>query len=323
MNRSLLLAVFCAALATPALAQRPDPIPPHRADYPGGIAATFDVVYKTVPGYRPLTLDVYGPAQPGGPSRPLVVYVHGGNWVGGSARSVGSFPDGPKVFAELAARGYVVASVDYRLSAEARFPAAEQDVKSAIRWLKANAAAWGVDPARVAVWGGSAGGELAALAAATCGPTALEPPPARGQGEVQPSDCVQAAVLWYPLVDILALDQAHGGGADTVEGRYLGCALKDCAPGLAAAANPITYLSASPAPPTLIVQGTADRLVPFQQSQTLQAALQAKGGRADLMLVPDVDHLFAAGSPEANLKVGREVMERVYAFLDGTVGRKP
>jgi acetyl esterase/lipase len=318
------LALGGAAAAQPA----PDPVPPHRVEMPGAVTATYDVVYRTLPGYRPLTLDVYAAAKPGGPARPLVVYVHGGNWVGGSLRSVGTVDNGPQLFAALAARGYTVASVGYRLSGEARFPAAEQDVKSAIRWLRAHAADYGVDPARVAIWGGSAGGQLAALAATSCGVAALEPSPAgRPPAGPEPSDCVQAAVIFYPLVDLAALDKAQAkadqpdGGPDTVEARYLGCRLSACPAGLAASANPITYIDGK-SPPMLIMHGTADRTSPFQQSQMLQAAMRAKGAPADLVLVPGVDHLFQAGSPEANAKVNREVMDKVFAFFDDTIGAK-
>src|SRR6185312_15847831 len=84
--------------------------------------------------------------------------------------------DWPGVLASVAGRGYVVASVEYRLSGEARFPAAIQDVKAAIRWLRTHASQYGIEPRRAVIWGGSAGGQLAALAGTTCGIAALEPP---------------------------------------------------------------------------------------------------------------------------------------------------
>src|SRR5205823_4090791 len=116
----------------------------------------------------------------------------------------------------LAARGYVVASVEYRLSSEARFPAAVQDLKAAIRWLRSQASTYGIDRNRGLVWGASAGGQLAALAATSCGVAALEPPVAapptaeprgaagsRTAATPMPteSDCVQGAVTWYGIFD--------------------------------------------------------------------------------------------------------------------------
>jgi acetyl esterase/lipase len=152
----------------------------------------------------------------------------------GHTRQSGAFSNWPDVLSSLAARGYVVASVEYRLSGEAPFPAAEQDVKAAIRWLRAHAATYGIDKSRGLIWGASAGGQLAALAATSCGVAALEPPaapaaltapaasatagassepparpsPAAADGKPAPSgavpdesDCVQAAVTWYGVFD--------------------------------------------------------------------------------------------------------------------------
>src|SRR5256885_1317013 len=129
------------------------------------------VVYWEPAGYRPLTLDLYLPGEtvePPPDGFPLVVFVHGGGWMGGDARRSGAFADFPGVLASLAARGYVVASVEYRLSGEATFPAAIQDVKAAIRRLRSDAAKYGIDPALAMTWGVSAGGPLPALPAGSC-----------------------------------------------------------------------------------------------------------------------------------------------------------
>ena len=136
-----------------------------------------DLAYATVPGFRTMTLDLYQPKRaPKDYPKPLLIFVHGGGWNSGDARQGGGFSDFPGVLAALAAKGYVVASVNYRLSGEAHFPAALQDVKAAIRWLRAHADEYGIDTSRVAVWGEEAGGQLAALAGTSCGVAALEPP---------------------------------------------------------------------------------------------------------------------------------------------------
>src|SRR4030095_8698842 len=129
------------------------------------------------PGFRPLRLDLYRPRNSRGVAGglPLVLYVHGGGWQAGHTRHAGAFANWPGVLARLAARGYVVASVEYRLSGEARFPAAIQDVKTAIRWLRSKSTQFGIDPTRAVIWGGSAGGQLAALTATSCNVAALAP----------------------------------------------------------------------------------------------------------------------------------------------------
>jgi hypothetical protein len=132
---------------------------PQRLAFPDGVAAQFDVTYQILQGFRPLTLDLYQP-RPRGYPLPLLVFVHGGT----DTRHAAAIEDFPAALADLAAQGYVVASVNYRLSGEARFPAALQDVKSAIRWLRARGNEYNIDTTRVAVWGFSGGAHLAALA---------------------------------------------------------------------------------------------------------------------------------------------------------------
>jgi acetyl esterase/lipase len=155
-----------------------DHYPPQQVNFAGGVVGLSNLVYSTPAGFRPLTLDLYLPPAAGGAKtpKPLVIYIHGGGWSGGHSRNSGTFVDFPGVLASLAAKGYVVASLNYRLSGEAKFPAAEIDVKTAIRWLRTNAGKYGIDKTLIAVWGGSAGGHLAALTATTCGVAALEPP---------------------------------------------------------------------------------------------------------------------------------------------------
>src|SRR5262249_45362498 len=166
---------------TPQIAEQAtgiDRYPTHQVSFANGVRGLPDVVYWNRLGYRPLTLDLYlPPASLKQPETgfPLVVQIHGGGWLRGDKRFTAPFVDWPGVLASLASKGYVVASINYRLSSEATFPAQAQDVKSAIRWLRVNAATYSIDPARVAAWGASAGGHLPALARRVCAPTPLEP----------------------------------------------------------------------------------------------------------------------------------------------------
>jgi acetyl esterase/lipase len=126
-----------------------------------------DLVYGEVPGFRPLELDLYLPgAAPSASAAPVpvIVHVHGGGWRRGSRRV--PLPRlGAGFYDELAARGFAVAAIDYRLSGEARYPAALEDVRAAIGWVREHAAEYGMDPGRVFAWGDSAGGHLALMAA--------------------------------------------------------------------------------------------------------------------------------------------------------------
>ena len=145
-----------------------DPLPERDIRWGDGSTVMTDVVYSTIPGYRPLHLDLYR-ASIGGTPRPLVVFVHGGGWWTANQRAASAFLDFPAVLANLVQRGYVVASIEYRLSGEAPFPAQLHDLQEAVRFLRANAARFGIDPAKVVLWGISAGAQLAALDAVTCG----------------------------------------------------------------------------------------------------------------------------------------------------------
>ena len=159
-------------------------------------------------GSRPLTLDIY--RQPdAGETRPLVLYVHGGGWQRSHKRAAGVFTDFPGVLADLASRGYVTASAEYRLSGEEPFPGPLYDVKAAIRILRENADQCGIDPERIAIWGISAGGHLAALVAVSCGEDVLEPYSATRS---ETSACVDAAAIWYGILDLGPDDEAPEPG---------------------------------------------------------------------------------------------------------------
>ena len=277
---------------------------PQRLAFPEGVAAQFDVTYQTLKGFRPLTLDLYQPQPPGYPL-PLVVFIHGGT----DTRHAANFEDFPAALAGLAAQGYVIASVNYRLSGEARFPAALQDVKSAIRWLRARAGEYNIDTTRVAVWGASKGGQLASLAGVACGVPLFAP----GGDAAAPSDCVQAVINWYGATDLRALADAKKTGADAQDGEVFGCETTNCPPAQARIASPISYISVT-SPPFLTVHGAADAKVPVDQARKFHDALRARNVPAELVIYPGVGHELAG----ADTGINRQALEKVAAFLRGT-----
>jgi acetyl esterase/lipase len=204
----------------------PDRVTP----FPDGVTGYADVIYSTIQGFRPLVVDIYTPPKAAGP-KPLVIYIHGGGWNSGHTRHSGALANFPLAMAKFAAEGFVVASLEYRLTGEAPFPAQLQDARAAIRFLKANAAKYGIDPARVGVWGGSAGGHLAALAALTCGVKELDVKPAEAG-----SECVQSLVTWYGVFDFAPM--LARSTANAAENALLRCAPASCADAVVKAASP-------------------------------------------------------------------------------------
>lgn len=254
-----------------------------------GTRSHLGVTYATRPGFRPLQLDLHLPAlgsTPGGMA-PLVMFVHGGGWQMGSRDEVGSgFADWtPTPFEQMAASGLAVASVDYRLSGEATWPAPLEDVTAALRWLRTESAGLGLDAARIALWGESAGAQLAAIAGLL------------GDSESRGGGPVEAVAAWYGPADLLQLGSQLGpeaphdpDAADSRESKLLGGALPSV-PELATDASPVHHVS-SLAPPFLLLHGTADRFVPPGQSELLSEALAGCGVPVTLRLIEGADHLW-------------------------------
>jgi len=302
---SLFSALFAlAALSVAAAADKTAPPDLNQAiSFPGGVTAQPGLVYSALEGFRPLTLDLYQmPPKAKVAPRPAILFVHGGNWVSGDARHQTGFENFPTTLAALAARGYVVASANYRLSGEAHFPAAVQDIKSAIRWLRGHAADYDIDATRIMVWGAEAGGQIAAVVGTSCGVTTLEPTADAKSKAPMASDCVEGVIDWYGPADFASWDADAGRtpepGAATHLGAYLGCEPADCAPGVVHAASPLSYIE-SMSPPFLIQQGSDDTLVAPAQSRKLYEALQAQHVPSDLIVYPGVGQDFGVNGAKA------------------------
>ena len=256
-----------------------------------------DAVYDERDGVA-LRADVYLPRGAARPC-PVVVWLHGGGWRFGNRRVA---PDLTRFYAE---RGLAMVAIDYRLSDRAIFPAQIQDVRTAIRWVRSIAPLHGFAD-RVGLWGASAGGHLAALAA-LCPPGVFEP---AGSPHAAWSSAVQAVVAGYAPVDFLRLD-ADRPSADTVvadpenlslppgmlsrdadsfESLLLGAPI-DTRPDLARAANPITYARPG-APPFLILHGASDTTVGARQSERLFDALARHDNVATLCAIEGLGHGF-------------------------------
>lgn len=254
-------------LVTLVQAQRPPGPPP----VPAGVKAHRDLAYVER-GHERHRLDLFVPENAEKPL-PLIVWVHGGGWKSGSK-------DGcPPLAQGYAQRGYAIASVNYRLSSHAPFPAQLEDCKTAIRWLRANASAYNIDPDRIGVWGSSAGGHLVALLGTTSDVKDFDVGP-----HFDVPSAVQCVMDDFGPTDFLQMD-AHAGrdsrivhnSPDSPESLVIGGRITAKANReKVARANPITYVSAGD-PPFLINHGDEDPLVPHHQSELLFNALQAAG----------------------------------------------
>jgi len=290
--------------AAPVLEDR---FPAQPVAFPGGVQAWRDVVYQTLPGYRPQIVDIYVPAGAG--THPLVLYIHGGGWMAGHTRHSGALADFPKVLAALAAEGFTVASLEYRLSGEARFPAQLQDANAALRYLRSHAAQYKIDPTRVGLWGGSAGGHLAALTAVTCRNTKLDPAAADDA-------CVQAVVTWYGVYDFAKM--AGNPTGDSAGSQLLGCT-GTCPADALAAASPATYINAKD-PPFLLIHGEQDKTVPVAQSHEGEALLRKAGVPVESIYLPGADHSFIGATPAATRDATLRATNATFDFFHAKLG---
>ena len=215
---------------------------------------------------------------------PLVVWIHGGGWRNGDKRS------GQNRVAPLAASGrYVGASIGYRLSGEAQWPAQIHDCKAAIRWLRAHAKEYGIDPDRIAVWGSSAGGHLVSMLGTSGGVAALEGKLGKHGDQ---SSRVQAVVNYYGPSALLLMNSRPSridhDAKDSPESLLIGAPIQTVKD-KTRQASPLTHVTKDDAP-HLHVHGTDDPLVPFHQSEILHAALKKAGVESTLITVSEGGH---------------------------------
>lgn len=295
---AIMALVFAATL--PSLAQQP-PGRPGRPDQnrpPEGTRTERDLVYGRA-GRDELKLNLYLP--PGDAPKPLIIWIHGGAWMMGSK-------DGPSPAQQFVGSGYAVAHVGYRLSQLAKWPAQMHDCKAAVRWLRANAEKYHLDPKRFAVWGSSAGGHLVAVLGTSGGVAELE----SSSNDLKTSSSVQAVVDWFGPTDFLQMNKfpskiAHDE-ARSPESQLIGGPIQE-KKDATATANPITYIGRSEAPPPfLIMHGTRDDLVPFNQSELLSDALKAAKADVTFHPVNGAGHGFGG---EQNIAQVRDFLSRV------------
>ena len=243
---------------------------------PPSVTALKDLAY--VPGgHERQKLDLYLPEKAAEHPLPLVVWIHGGGWQGGDKAG---FPVRP-----LVGRGYAVASINYRFSQNAIFPAQIYDCKAAIRWLRANAKKYNLDPNHVGVGGDSAGGHLVALLGTTAGVKGLE----GNEGNLDQSSRVQAVLDWYGPTDFTALSLGPVlTNPNSPVSKLIGGPPQENKE-KAAQASPITYVSKDSAP-MLIMHGDKDNLVPISQSEELAAALKKAGVEVTFQVVKGNGH---------------------------------
>jgi acetyl esterase/lipase len=268
----------------------------------------LDVAYATVsPAQK---LDVYLPDEGEGPF-PVILSIHGGAFKSGDKGDGQVTP-----MLEGLKRGYAVVSINYRLSGEAIWPAQINDVKAAVRWVRANATQYKLNAEKIAAWGGSAGGHLSAMSGTSGNVRELED---LSLGNSDQSSTVQAVVDWFGPTDFLKMDE-HAKESkvsnpqihsipDSPESQLIGKNLAD-APELVKSANPETYITKDD-PPFFIQHGSADPLVPYPQSVYFAEKLEKVIGKDKVTfeLLAGSGHGGPAFSTSENLN-------KVFAFLD-------
>ncbi|GAI35824.1 unnamed protein product, partial [marine sediment metagenome] len=227
----------------------------------------------------PLLLDIYIPETPIATPIPAIIFIHGGGWDSGDK--------GHKYnvikFSYLATHGFFIASINYRLSGVAPFPAAVEDSKCAVRWLRANADKYNVDSQRIGVAGYSAGGHLAMMVGCADETAALE----GNGGWADFSSKVQAVCSYYGPSDFVSSSEEFSRPSHV---QFLGGTLEE-KPEIYKAASPINYVTKDD-PPLLIIHGELDETVPYNESEEMYQAYQQAGLEAMLIKVSHAGHIF-------------------------------
>lgn len=287
-----------APLTTPTPPSRPAVLPQLQ-----GMTLIRDVEYGKG-GDISLKLDIYIPETPLFTPMPAVIFIHGGGWYQGDKY--------PSQITSLVRRGFFGVSINYRLSGVAPFPAAIEDCKCAVRWLRANADKYNVDPDRIGVWGVSAGGHLSLLVGTADASAGLE----GNGGWADYSSRVQAVCSFYGPSDFVSWYQDNarfGRTLSSAETLFLGGTMEQ-KPDVYRQASPVTWVSADD-PPLLMVHGDRDIVVPFRQSLIMLDAYKALGLEATLIRVPDAGHGFINWPT-------RQIEQAVCEFFLEHLGRK-
>jgi acetyl esterase/lipase len=301
--------------ANPPVPTTPKPAPARRngpggfgfdrpTPLPAGTKAERNIPYVEN-GHRNQVLDIFLPEKPAGKPMPLMIWIHGGAWMAGSQANP------PMLY--LMNKGFAVASIQYRFSQDAIWPAQSHDCKAAIRFLRANATKFNLDPDRFAVGGDSAGGHLAAFVGTSGSMKEME----GDFGNTNVSSRVQAVVDWFGPTDLLVMGQQSGSNSmiqhdspASPESRLLGGPVQEQRD-LATTANPLTYVDRND-PPFLIMHGDKDQLVPLAQSAILAKALVDAGVEVTMKTISGAGH----GSPVFHNAESRRLIEE---FLTRTL----
>ena len=264
--------------------------------YTDSLATHTNMPYGRAAGEE-LLLDIYEPQ--GEAPFPVAIYVHGGGWTGGDKAN----PDDAPVLEMLTKAGFAWFSINYRLAPEHRWPSCLDDVQTAIRWVKANAANFKGDPSRIALVGYSAGGHLASFAATV----------------VDETVSVQAVVGYAPLTDFVQELPKRGNILGRAQRGLLNrpqeLTLESL--GMLKALSPINYIRPG-LPPFLLIHGDTDQSVPYEQSLLFQTKLRTNGVRCDLIKL--------AGAPHRLTEWNKHLpnySDQVMAWLKETINSPP
>ncbi|MES2598557.1 MAG: alpha/beta hydrolase [Verrucomicrobiota bacterium] len=298
MHLPTALGVCLVTLGTCLIAQA-DPSPA-----PEGYIAVRNLDYSGQDNPRQ-KLDLYLPEKPPGKLLPLIAYVHGGGWEGGTKDDAGV------TLHFIKQGGYAGASIGYRLTNEAHWPSQVYDVKAALRWLKAHSKDHGIDPDRIALFGISAGGHLVSLLGTSYGVKELEGDVGKSGDTVRPvcvaNFCGPANFLtFYGKGSSIDADRP-GSAIAKLFGGPMSKHLEE-----ARSASPVTYVTKDD-PPFLHMHGTADSLVPYAQAEEFDAALDKAGVSSTLLTGKDAPHVFFS----------KDLIDKMQTFFDKHLQGKP